>query len=62
MMPFVTFLLFAIAFRNVWLDGILYAMSLGPWSALIAKGLVAIFGFGIPTLYLYSSMAQSIGI
>ncbi|CAG9810662.1 unnamed protein product [Chironomus riparius] len=62
MMPFVTFLLFAIAFRNVWLDGILYAMSFGPWSALIAKGLVAIFGFGIPTLYLYSSMAQSIGI
>lgn len=62
MMPFVTFLLMAIAFRSVWLDGILYAMSLGPWSALIAKGLVAVFGFGVPTLYLYASMAQSIGI
>lgn len=62
MMPFVSFLLLAIAYRSVWLDGILYAMSFGPWAALIAKGLVAIFGFGIPTLYLYASMAQSIGI
>ncbi|KAG5667139.1 hypothetical protein PVAND_015136 [Polypedilum vanderplanki] len=62
MMPIVTFLLIAIAFRNVWLDGILYAMNVGAWTSLAIKGLVAIFGFGLPTLYLYSSMAQSIGI
>jgi hypothetical protein len=61
-MPIVTFLLFAIAFRSLWLDGILHLSGVGAWSGLLIKGLVAIFGFGMPTLYIYKSMAQSIGI
>jgi hypothetical protein len=57
-MPIVTFLLLAIAFRSVWLDGILYLMNFNAWMSLFAKGLVAVFGFGLPTLYLYSSHEQ----
>lgn len=62
-MPVVTFLLLAIAFRTLWLDyGILHLLGVSAWTALLVKGLVAIFIFGLPTLYVYSSMAQSIGI
>jgi Predicted membrane protein (DUF2053) len=60
--PIVTFLLLAIAFRSVWLDGIIYALNINIWMALAIKGVVAVFGFGMPTLYLYSNMAQVIGI
>jgi len=61
--PVVTFLLLAIAFRNVWLDGTLYALGIGfGWTSLAIKMTIAIFGFGLPTLCLYTSMAQSIGI
>lgn len=62
LMPIVTFLLFAIAFRTLWLDGIIHLAGAGAWTALLVKGLVAVFGFGLPTLYVYSNMAQSIGI
>lgn len=58
--PIVTFLLLAIAFRSVWLDGTLHVMGVGPWSNLFVKGLVAIFGFGLPTLLLYTTMAHTI--
>lgn len=58
----VLFLLLTIAFRNVWLDGALYLMGVGAWTALGLKGSVALIGFGLPTLYLYTSMAQTIGI
>lgn len=61
LVPFVTFLLLAIAFRNVWLEGALIAMNFGPWSSLFVKGLVSVFGFGLPTLYIYSSM-PSVGM
>ena len=60
--PFVTFLLLAIAFRNVWLDGILFLLSIEGWTSLFVKGLVSVFGFGLPTLYLYTSSAQTMGI
>lgn len=59
-MPVVTFLLLAIAFRSVWLDGTLLMMGVGAWMSLVIKGLVAVFGFGMPTLYLYTSMSQTI--
>lgn len=60
--PLVTFLLLAIAFRNVWLDGTLYLMGIEGWTSLFAKGLVSVFGFGLPTLYVYSASAQTMGI
>lgn len=60
LVPVVTFLLLAIAFRAVWLDGSLILMGVGSWTSLLIKGLVAVFGFGMPTLYLYTSMSQSI--
>lgn len=60
LMPVVTFLLLAIAFRSVWLDGTLLMMGVGAWMSLVIKGLVAVFGFGMPTLYLYTSMSQTI--
>lgn len=62
MTPIVTFLLLAIAFRSVWLDGFLYLMNIGAWIGLVIKGVVAVFGFGLPTIYIYSNMAQTIGI
>lgn len=58
----VTFLLLTIAFRAVWLDGILHLMNVGAWSGLMVKGLVAVLGFGVPTLYLYAGMAQAVGV
>lgn len=58
----VTFLLLAIAFRAVWLDGALHLMSVGAWTGLMVKGFVAVVGFGLPTLYLYAGMAQAVGI
>lgn len=61
LVPIVTLLLLAIAFRSVWLDGAIYALAVGPWMALLVKGLVSIFAFGLPTLYFYSSMAKTIG-
>jgi hypothetical protein len=60
--PIVTFLLLAIAFRTVWLDGILTVMGFGAWASLAVKGLVAVFGFGLPTMLIYTNMAQTIGI
>lgn len=54
MSPIVTFLLFAIAFRSFWLDGILFAFNVGPWSSLFLKGATSVFAFGLPTVYLYS--------
>lgn len=62
LVPVVTFLLLAIAFRSVWLDGTLHLMGIGAWTGLLVKGLVSIFGFGLPTLYIYTGMAQTIGI
>lgn len=58
LVPIVTFLLLAIAFRSVWLDGTLYALDFGPWSNLLIKGATAVFGFGLPTVYLYSTMSH----
>lgn len=60
LVPLVTFMLLAIAFRTVWLDGTLIMMGVGAWTSLLIKGLVAFFGFGVPTLYLYTSMSQTI--
>lgn len=62
LVPFVTILLFAIAFRNVWLDGALHLGRIVGWSNLLIKGLVAVFGFALPTLFLYTSSVQSMGI
>jgi Predicted membrane protein (DUF2053) len=60
LVPIVTFLLLAIAFRSVWLDGTLFLLNFGPWSSLMVKGAVAVCGFGLPTVYLYSTMAHII--
>lgn len=60
--PVVVGLLVAILYRSLWLDGILLLMGVGAWSGLLIKGLVAVFGFGLPSLYIYSNMAQSIGM
>ncbi|CRK91058.1 CLUMA_CG004746, isoform A [Clunio marinus] len=60
--PIVTFLLLAIAFKAVWLDGTLLVMGIGTWTCLAIKMAVSIFCFGLPTLYLYANMAQTIGI
>lgn len=59
--PVVTFLIFVLAYRGVWMEGLFYALSIGAWSALIFKGLIAAV-LGLITLYIYSSLAQSIGI
>jgi hypothetical protein len=56
--PLVTILLFAIAFRSFWLDGILLALNFGQWSSLFAKGVTSVIGFGLPTIYLYSTMSH----
>lgn len=58
LVPVVVFLLLAIAFRSVWLDGTLFALGFNPWSSLLVKGAISIFGFGLPTVYLYSSMSN----
>lgn len=57
--PFVTFLILVIAFRGVWLEGAIYALALGSWAALALKGIIATT-FGFMTLYMYSSLAQTI--
>ncbi len=59
--PFVTLLILVIAFRGVWLEGLIYVLSIGSWTALALKGVIAVT-FGLTTLYMYSSLAQTIGI
>jgi Predicted membrane protein (DUF2053) len=59
--PIVVFLLSIIAFKNVWLDLTLQMLSMGAMGTLLAKGLVSIFGFGLPTLFIYAGMSQSVG-
>ncbi|CAO1333230.1 unnamed protein product [Diamesa serratosioi] len=61
LVPVVTFILLCIAFRGVWLEGILFVLGTGPWVNLALKGLAASI-FGIATLHIYSGLAQSIGI
>lgn len=60
--PVVTFLLAAINYKGLWLDGILLRLiNSGPWLALALKAFIATF-MGAFSLHIYSGLAQSIGI
>lgn len=59
--PIVVFCLLGIAFRGVWLEGLIHVLQISAWSALALKFVTASV-VGFTTLQMYSSLAQMIGI
>ncbi|KAM7353167.1 BOS complex subunit TMEM147 [Cochliomyia hominivorax] len=59
--PLVTILLVITIFKGVWLEGLLSLLTFGAWSSIAVKALVASV-IGFVTLYVYSGLAQKIGI
>ncbi|KAJ1527200.1 hypothetical protein ONE63_008731 [Megalurothrips usitatus] len=61
LVPIVTFLLIAMTYKPLVMEGVLEVMAISAWSALATKALVTVV-FGIITLQMYVVLAESIGM
>ncbi|TDG45387.1 hypothetical protein AWZ03_008153 [Drosophila navojoa] len=59
--PLVSILLVVTIFKGVWLEGLLHILSIGPWTSIAVKALVAAI-IGFCSLNIYACLAQQIGI